>query len=73
MPETTELLTGIDSKYRLVVLAALRSKQLQKGAPPRVQNRHHKPTRLALEEVEKGLVAYEKLPFKKAFGAEAEA
>jgi len=72
MPETTDMMTQIDSKYRLVVLAALRSKQLQKGAPARVQTRHHKPTRVALEEVEKGLVEYERLPFKKAFGEEAE-
>ena len=65
MPEDQDKTTQIDSKYRLVVLAAMRSKQLQKGAPPRVQTRHHKPTRVALEEVQSGLVEYSKIPIKK--------
>ncbi|HZS46019.1 MAG TPA: DNA-directed RNA polymerase subunit omega [Blastocatellia bacterium] len=65
MPEDQDKTTQIDSKYRLVVLAALRSKQLQKGALPRVQTRHHKSTRVALEEVQNGLVEYTKLPLKK--------
>ena len=65
MPEDQDKTTQIDSKYRLVVLAALRSKQLQKGAPARVQTRHHKTTRVALEEVQNGLVEYVKLPVKK--------
>jgi DNA-directed RNA polymerase omega subunit len=65
MPEDQDKTTQIDSKYRLVVLAAMRSKQLQKGAPARVQTRHHKSTRVALEEVQSGLVEYTKLPVKK--------
>ncbi|HJZ70018.1 MAG TPA: DNA-directed RNA polymerase subunit omega, partial [Blastocatellia bacterium] len=48
--------TEIDSKYRLVLLAARRSKQLQKGAKPRVHTAAKKPTRVALEEVQRGLV-----------------
>jgi DNA-directed RNA polymerase subunit omega len=51
--------TKIDSKYRLVLLAAKRSKQIQKGARPRVQSLARKPTRIALEEVERGLVPYQ--------------
>jgi DNA-directed RNA polymerase omega subunit len=41
-----------DSKYRLIVVAAQRSKRLQKGARPRVRMdaERHKPTRIALEE-----------------------
>jgi len=44
----------IDSKYRLILLAAQRSKQLQRGALPRVEldPREHKPTRIALKEFE---------------------
>ena len=53
--------TDVDSKYRLVILAARRSKQLQKGAKARAQVPSKKPTKIALEEVEKGLVKYEKL------------
>lgn len=43
----------IDSKYRKILIAAQRSKQLQKGAAPRVDmdSKQHKSTRIALEEV----------------------
>ncbi len=54
-----EWTTEIDSKYRLVLLAARRSKQIQKGARPRVHSLARKPTRVALEEVERGLVPYQ--------------
>jgi DNA-directed RNA polymerase subunit omega len=60
--------TTIDSKYRLVLLAAKRSKQIQKGAKPRVQSGARKPTRVALEEVERGLVPYQLI--KRAPGEE---
>lgn len=51
---------GIDSKFRLIVVAALRSKQLLRGSPPRidVDPRRHKTTSLALEEVKQGLVPF---------------
>ncbi len=49
----------IDSKYRKILIAAKRSKQLQKGARPRVTLINAKPTRVALEEVERGLVNFE--------------
>jgi DNA-directed RNA polymerase omega subunit len=51
--------TDIDSKYRLVLLAAKRSKQLQKGAKARVPTGARKHTRVALEEVQRGLVQYQ--------------
>jgi DNA-directed RNA polymerase subunit omega len=53
--------TRIDSKYRLVLLAAKRSKQIQKGARPRVLGMARKPTRIALDEVERGLVPYQQV------------
>ena len=51
----------IDSKYRLIIVAAQRSKQLQRGARPRVEMdvQRHKPTRVALEEVMRGAVNFE--------------
>ncbi len=49
----------VDSKYRLVLLAAKRSKQIQKGARPRLESLAKKPTRVALEEVRRGLVQYQ--------------
>lgn len=53
--------TDIDSKYRLVLLAAQRSKQLQKGAKPRLQTTAKKPTRVALEEAQRGFLQYQKI------------
>ncbi len=53
--------TEIDSKYRLVLLVARRSKQLQKGAKPRLQSSAKKPTRIALEEVQRGLIHYHQI------------
>ena len=51
---------ALDSKYRLILVAAQRSKQLQKGARPRVEMdaQRHKPTRIALEEVQRGVVNF---------------
>ncbi len=50
----------IDSKYRLIILAAKRSKQLQRGARPRIEidALKHKFTRIALEEVIQGKVQF---------------
>ena len=50
----------MDSKYRLIIVAAKRSKQLQRGARPRVDmdTQKHKPTRVALEEVQRGKVNF---------------
>jgi DNA-directed RNA polymerase subunit omega len=53
--------TEIDSKYRLVLLAAKRSKQLQRGAKPLIYSSAKKTTRVALEEVRRGLVKYQPL------------
>ena len=70
MPIPTELVAGevdgangqeVDSKYRLIILAAKRSKQLQRGASPRIEidPQKHKPTRIALEEVMRGRVHFD--------------
>ena len=50
----------VDSKYRMIILAAKRSKQLQRGAQPRIEidPQKHKPTRIALEEVMRGRVHF---------------
>ena len=62
--ETTEETPApeIDSKYRLIILAAKRSKQLQRGARPRIDidSLKHKNTRIALEEVMQGRVNFTK-------------
>lgn len=58
--ESTDTSQEIDSKYRLIILAAKRSKQLQRGARPRIDidATKHKPTRIALEEVIRGTVKF---------------
>ena len=51
----------IDSKYRKIIIAAQRSKQLQRGAMPRIDMdlKHHKPTRVAMKELETGFVQFD--------------
>jgi len=51
---------AIDSKYRMIILAAQRSKQLQRGAKPRVEldQRKTKPTRIAMREFEERKVNF---------------
>ena len=51
----------IDSKYRMIILAAQRSKQLQRGANPRVDAdpRKTKSTRIAMREFEEKKVNFE--------------
>ncbi|MCP9493752.1 MAG: DNA-directed RNA polymerase subunit omega [Pyrinomonadaceae bacterium MAG19_C2-C3] len=51
----------IDSKYRMIIIAAQRSKQLQRGARPRVDEeaQKHKNTRIAIMEVQQGKVGFE--------------
>lgn len=49
----------IDNKYRKVLVAALRAKQIQRGAHPLVRVPSMKATRLAIEEVEQGLISFE--------------
>jgi DNA-directed RNA polymerase omega subunit len=50
----------IDSKYRMIILAAQRSKQLQRGANPRVDMdpRKTKSTRIAMKEFEQKKVNF---------------
>ena len=51
---------GIDSRFRLVLVAAQRSQQLQRGARPRViaDPKRRRSTSIALEEVRRGLVPF---------------
>ncbi len=55
-----EIWPGIDSRYRLIVVAALRSKQLLSGSLPRIEvdSKRRKNTSIALEEVKRGLVPF---------------
>ncbi|MGE0702900.1 MAG: DNA-directed RNA polymerase subunit omega [Vicinamibacterales bacterium] len=62
-----EPLPPIESRFLFVDVAALRAKQLRKGARPRFEQDHatpvlHKAERVAMEEVRRGLVLYEVPP-----------
>jgi DNA-directed RNA polymerase subunit omega len=52
---------GIDSKFRFILVAAKRARQLQAGAKPLVQTQTKKLTKVAQLEVEAGLVPFETL------------
>lgn len=56
----------IDSKYRMIILAAQRSKQLQRGANSRtdIDVRKSKPTRVAMKELAEKRVNFEILDQK---------
>lgn len=47
-----------DSKFRFILVAAERAKQLQNGAPPKIDVKG-KPSYISIQEVEQGLVPYE--------------
>jgi len=51
---------GISSHFLLIAVAALRHKQLARGARPRIDAnaRRHRNTSIALEEVRQGLVPF---------------
>lgn len=49
----------IDSKFRFVVIAAKRAKDLLKGAKPKVKSKSKNLIRIAQEEVEQGLIEFE--------------
>jgi DNA-directed RNA polymerase subunit omega len=56
MPKIPE---NIGSKYRFIILAAERAKQLQNKARPKVKIRSAKPAKIAMREVEEGLISFE--------------
>ena len=50
---------GLDSKFRFILVAAKRARQLQAGARPLVQTQTKKVTKVAQMEVEGGLIPLE--------------
>ena len=53
---------NIDSKYRFIILASKRAKQLLKGAKPKIKGKSKSPIRIAEAEVRAGLIEYEIIP-----------
>jgi DNA-directed RNA polymerase omega subunit len=52
----------IGSKYRFIIIAAERAKQLQNNAKPKLKTRSTKPAYIAMRELEEDLLSYELLP-----------
>jgi len=53
---------NIDSKFRFVILASKRAKQLLKGAKPKIKIKTKNPIRVAQAEVRSGVIEYEIIP-----------
>lgn len=50
-----------DSKFRFILVAAERAKQLQNGYPPMVDEKSPKPAHIAIQEAQQGLITWEVL------------
>jgi DNA-directed RNA polymerase subunit omega len=57
-PSLEQALENVTNRYLLVVLSAKRARQINRGAAPRVESRHRKPTSMALEEISQAKVEY---------------
>ena len=55
----------LDSKFRFVILAAKRAKQLLHGSKPKIKSKSKNLIRVAQQEVRDGLVDYELVELKK--------
>ena len=49
---------GLESRSRLVIVAAQRARQIMQGARPLIATKHSKPTTIALEEMLKGELSF---------------
>ncbi len=49
---------GFDSIFRYIIVVSQRAEQLIQGARPRLESRHVKPTLIARDEVDAGLVTW---------------
>ena len=61
--QTTEgLPEGVDSRFRYVLLVSKRAEQLIQGSMPKIKSRHAKPTRVAMEEIDRNQVKWQLAP-----------
>ena len=57
-PSLEKSLDKVPNRYLLVVLAAKRARQLNRGAQPQIETKQKKPTSVALEEIADSRIAY---------------
>ena len=53
---------NVGAKYRFIIIAAERAKQLQNNARPKIKTKSTKPAYIAMKELEQGLVSFEIVP-----------
>ncbi len=53
---------SVGSKYRFIIIAAERAKQLQNNARPKIKTKSTKPAYIAMKELEDGLISFEITP-----------
>ena len=58
-PSVLELLEHADSRYTLVVEASKRGREIVNGAMPMIEAEGMKPLKIAVEEINRGLLSYE--------------
>ena len=49
---------SIGSKYRFIILASERAKQLQNNAKPKIKTKSTKPAYIAMKELEQDLLSF---------------
>lgn len=59
-PSLDVLVTKVDSKYTLVVLAAKRARELLEGDHSLIESKSHKQVTVALQEIASGRISYER-------------
>jgi DNA-directed RNA polymerase subunit omega len=53
---------NVGSKYRFIIIAAERAKQLQGNARPKIKAKSTKPAYIAMRELEEGVISFEIVP-----------
>ncbi len=53
-----EIPESVDSKYRFVIISALRARQLQSGSRPLIDDEGRKATQVAQQEVLEDLISF---------------
>ena len=59
-PTILQLQQKADSRYTLVVEVSKRARQLVGGAQPLIDTKETKPVSIAIDEVNRGLISYER-------------
>lgn len=59
-PSVVDLLTKVEDRYSLVIVTSKRARQIIDGSPQRLETDSKKPLTIAINEVNEGLVTFER-------------